>query len=137
MRSASSCSSPKQLQGNGLVERTIVTVKRIDDGSDVHAELNNRNAVRERYNASSALLTFSRRCNEGDTIHNRCKAWNDIHALHHSGVPCLEIIIFQHNTYDAYIIIFLTTHTIAWNQLPSIAIAAPSLDAFRLRLITI
>ena len=60
MSSASLCSSPKQLQGNGLVERAIVTVKLIDDGSDVHAELNTRNAVRERYNALSALLTFDR-----------------------------------------------------------------------------
>ena len=39
-------------------------------------------------------------------------------------------------SHDAYKFPFLPRTIIAWNQLPSIIIAAPSLDAFRSRLIT-
>ena len=39
-------------------------------------------------------------------------------------------------SHDAYKFSFLPRTTIAWNQLPSVIITAPSLDAFRSRLIT-
>ena len=39
-------------------------------------------------------------------------------------------------SHDAYKLSFLPRTIIAWNQLPSIIITAPSLDAFRSRLIT-
>ena len=39
-------------------------------------------------------------------------------------------------SHDAYKLSFLPHTIIAWNQLPSIIVAAPSLDAFRSRLIT-
>ena len=52
------------------------------------------------------------------------------------GVPCVEIYIPISTSHDAYKFSFLPRTIIAWNQLPSIIITAPSLEAFRSRLIT-
>ena len=59
----------------------------------------------------------------------------DIRAAHHSGPHAWKYIPIS-TSHDAYKLSFLPRTIIAWNQLPSIIITAPSLDAFRSRLIT-
>ena len=56
----------------------------------------------------------------------------DIRVSHHSGIPCVEIYS-NINITRRLQISFLSCTIIAWNQLPSIIIAAPSIDAFRSR----